>query len=367
MRAAINTNGGWLGFDDFLNIALHDPQHGYYGSGNVRFGSGGDFYTAPTISPLFAHTLARLMATTLGGGDVLELGAGDGTLAAQLLHALPPDAYRHYVILETSAALAARQRERLRDNPRVRWITALPPQHDGFIIANEVLDCVPFRLLVRQGNRWRERGVAAAKSDTAEDGALTFAVRDIQDGAADYLDDMPPADNLPEGYESEFSPQAAALAETLAACLQRGYLLFADYGFGRAEYYHPQRTKGTLMCHRNQRVEQADNAPLEQVGEKDITAHVDFTAIAEAGLRGGAALAGYVTQAQGLINSGITELLAAHPGSADGSGDYFRTAAEAHKLLAPHEMGELIKWMGFSKGAPPPLPTFSQGDMSHRL
>lgn len=350
--AAIQEHGSWLPFDAFLHIVLHHPHTGYYGSGRVQLGKGGDFYTAPQLSPLFAQVLAQAFTPLLHGGDMLELGAGDGTLAEQLLHALPPHTLRHYYILETSPALAARQRKRLATFPQVQWCTTLPTQHDGVILANEVLDCVPFRLLTRADGSWRERGVVQ-HGDT-----FAFARRDLAD-ASDTAH-LPP---LPDGYESEFSPQATALTQALATCLRRGLVLLADYGFPRAEYYHPQRAQGTMLCYRQQRV---DADPLQQVGEKDITAHIDFTAIAEAGLAGGAEVAGFVTQAQGLINGGITALLAR---CGDGSGDaaYLRAAAGAQKLLAPQEMGELIKWMGLSKGLTAPLPLFAAGDRRHCL
>lgn len=348
--AAIAQADGWLRFDEFLQLALHDPRYGYYGSGQVQLGAAGDFHTAPLLSPLFAETLARMIPMYSSGGDILELGGGDGTLARQLLDCLPATAYRHYYILETSAALAARQRQTLKDYPQAKWLTSLPAQHQGFILANEVLDCVPFRLLVREDQQWRERGVAA-DGDT-----LLFQTRDIADAEA--------VSHLPahaDGYQTEISPQAAALTATLAACLNRGCLLFADYGFGRDEYYHPQRDSGTMMCYYRQR---SDDNPLIQVGEKDISAHVDFTAIAYAGLQGGCRLAGYVTQAQGLINCGITEQLAQYMGNTE---TYARATAGAHRLLAPQEMGESIKWMGFTKGNVPPPPAFTSGDIRHRL
>lgn len=351
MEDAIAQRGGWLPFDDFLDIALHDPQHGYYGSGRARLG-GGDFHTAPTLSPLFAEVWAGLLLPYLGeGGDILELGAGAGQLSEGLLTALPPPAVRRYFILETSAALAARQQARLQKFKQVVWLSALPEKHSGAIIANEVLDCVPFRLLERKTQGWQERGVACA-----QDG-LAFASRPLHDDAADHLRDLP----LPPGYQTEVAPRAAALATALADCLQRGLLLLADYGYGRREYYHPQRSTGTLMCHRQQR---SDSNPLQDIGEKDITAHVDFTAIAEAGIAGGAALAGYVTQAQGLVSGGITDRLAAYGA---GSAAYLRASNAAHRLLAPHEMGEIIKWMAFTKGDAPPPAAFRRGDIRQRL
>ena len=353
--AAIDAGDGFLPFDDFLTLALHDPHYGYYGSGRVHFGNGGDFHTAATLSPLFAAVLAQQIAPYLtNAGDVLELGAGDGTLAEQLLTHLPTDLPYRYLILETSAALAARQQQRLAAFPQVQWLTALPAEHRGFILANEVLDCVPFRLLQRVGDRWHERGVCRQEPAPW----LQFATRPL--GASDTVADQLPT-TVAAGYQTEVSPQAAALVRTLADCLKEGCLFFADYGFGRNEYYHPQRNRGTLLCYQQQTV---DSNPLAALGEKDITAHVDFTAIAEAGLAGGARFAGYVTQAQGLINGGITNVLAKDVGN---TALYARATAGAHKLLAPHEMGESIKWIGFYQGAVAPATVFKNNDISHRL
>ena len=353
VTAAIAEAGGWLRFDDYLTLVLQHPHYGYYGSGRAQLGAGGDFYTAPVLSPLFAEALARFITPYLkNNGAVLELGAGDGTLARQLLPLLPRDC--RYLILETSAALAARQQHQLQPltaDRDINWLTELPLTHHGFIIANEVLDCVPFRLLRREQAQWRECGVIR------EQDTLQFSTRAVTDDIAAPLNGY----CLPEGYQTEISPQAAALTRTLAACLTTGCLLFADYGYGRSEYYHPMRSEGTLRCFRAQRM---DSLPLEAPGEKDITAHVDFTAIADAGLEDGCRLAGYVTQAQGLINSGITDILAAYQ---QDRLRYTRLVAGVQKLLAPQEMGEIIKWLGFIKGDVPPPAAFADGDISQRL
>ena len=348
---------GWLPFDRYLQIILHHPRVGYYGGGNVRFGDGGDFYTAPVMSPLFGEVVAGQAAQVLEkcGGGLLELGGGDGHLAEQILSALPPSV--PYAILETSAPLRARQQQRLRRfGGRVVWLDALPDSHCGVILANEVLDCLPFRLFIKRQESWQERGVGESN------GTLIWQERPPTDSVWQRLADLPlVAAPLADGYQTEISPQAEALTATLTHLLSRGCLLFFDYGFGRAEYYHPQRAGGTMMCHRKQR---ADADPLADAGDKDVTAHVDFSAIATAATDAGGRLDGYATLANFLINGGILDLLKRHIGD-----DllYARHAAAANKLLAPQEMGELFKCIAFSKGDAPPLSAFSSGDVRHRL
>lgn len=350
---AIQKNGGWLAFDEFLTHAQHHPRYGYYGSGRVQFGASGDFYTAPTMSPLFGATLAQQLPPILQDGNgILELGGGDGHLAEHILTALAATGQRPpYAILETSAQLRQRQQQRLQAHPQVQWLDRLPDAHRGIIIANEVLDCVPFRIFHKQNGDWLERGVCR------ENGELTWAERPPDDDAWRVLGDLPLAD----GYQSEVSPQAEALTRTLTTRLQYGYLLLIDYGFGAAEYYHPQRRQGTFRCHRAQQV---DDNPFIDIGDKDITTHINFTAIAQAGMDGGAQLCGYTTQAHFLINGGILELLQTQLGDDE---RYARLAAGVNKLLAPHEMGELFKCMTFSKGDVPPVAAFGKDDMSHRL
>jgi SAM-dependent MidA family methyltransferase len=344
----IADHGGWLPFDRYMAAVLYTPGLGYYARPRPFFGadtrSGSDFVTAPELSPLFARALAvqlRQAVAATGVDEVWEFGAGSGALAEQLLPLL--DA-RRYTIVEVSGALRARQRERLAAfGDRVTWADQLPAELHAVVIGNEVLDAMPVQLLAFDGTHWNERGVVQHAC------LLTFVDRPTPL--------RPPVDaRFAPGSVTEIHPQAEAFIRTLAAKLQRGAAFFIDYGFPDHEYYHPQREGGTLMCHR---AHTADTDPLADPGAKDITAHVNFSAIALAAQDAGAQVLGYTSQARFLLNCGVGALL----GSADA-----RTLAPAHKLIAEHEMGELFKVIGF---APPQSAFdaigFASGDRSHRL
>lgn len=354
IHRALDQAGGWLPFDRFMALALYAPGLGYYAHGSRKFGalpaSGSDFVTAPELSPWFATALARQLGQALAAtasDELWEFGAGSGALAAQLLPALG-DAVRCYHIVELSGSLRARQRERLAPwGERVRWLDALPEAMQGVVIGNEVLDAMPVQLLHWDGAQWFERGVTAAGE------GFVFADR------ATAL--RPPlAAAFVPGTTVEIHPQAEAFVATLAARLERGAAFFVDYGFPDAEYYLPQRVGGTLMCHRAHR---ADTDPLADVGAKDITAHVNFSAIALAAQDAGFEVLGYTSQARFLLNCGIAPLLL----QAQQRGDWPALAA-AQKLLAEHEMGELFKVIGLVRGVPAFAALgFAQGDRSHRL
>jgi SAM-dependent MidA family methyltransferase len=354
--------GGWIPFARFMELALYQPGLGYYAAGARKLGADGDFTTAPEISPLFARALARQIGDVIesGGEDVIELGAGSGRLAVGLLNELAalgclPARYR---ILEVSADLAERQRDCLqREAPeyvsRVEWVGVLPERIRGAVVANEVLDALPVHLVVWRGDGLAERGVACGTN------GFEWSDRPLEHGV---LHQAALALPVTAPYLSEIGLQAHALVATLAERLEHGLLLFIDYGFGRREYYHPQRSCGTLMCHYRHR---AHGDPFFLPGLQDITAHVDFTAIAEAGIDAGATFAGYTTQAQFLINCGITELLqAADPARA---GAYLPAVAGAQKLLSPAEMGELFKAIALTRGTQIPLRGFRDGDKSRLL
>jgi SAM-dependent MidA family methyltransferase len=357
IRAEMARHGGWLPFDSFMALALYEPGLGYYAGGRRKFGAmpseGSDFITAPEMSPLFGRALARQVAQALeasGCREVIEFGAGSGALAAQLiaeLDALGAGLLR-YRIVELSAELRERQRERLapfmgETGDRVEWLDALPEHIEAVVVGNEVLDAMPVQLLAFDGQQWRERGV------TWQADGFAFADRES------HL--RPPLETgFVPGTVTEIHPQAEAFTRTLAQRLRRGAAFFIDYGFPEAEYYHPQRHGGTLMCHQ---AHQADGNPLVAVGDKDITAHVNFTGIALAGQDAGLVVLGYTSQANFLLNCGIAELL---------GGATLPERAMAHRLLAEHEMGELFKVIGFA-----PLTAtfdalgFERGDRSHTL
>lgn len=354
---------GWIPFARYMELALYAPGLGYYSAGSRKFGVGGDFVTAPEISPLFSRTLARQAAQVVSttAGDILELGAGTGRLAADLLLELQAlgTVPQHYFILDVSAYLREVQQQTLTQllSPEllscVRWLEQLPETFTGFAFGNEVLDALPVHLAAWRENGIFERGVAW------ESNTLTWAEQPLQDKR---LLDMATAINPMPDYLSEFCPAALGLVASLAQALQRGTLLFIDYGFPRREYYHPQRSNGTLMCHYRQL---AHDNPLLYPGLQDITAHVDFTGIAEAAITNGLQLAGYTTQANFLINCGITDLLSAV--SPADSAAYLPLAAQAQKLMSPAEMGELFKVIACSKNLEFPLLGFQRGDKRHTL
>lgn len=361
IEAEISAARGWIPFARYMELALYAPGLGYYSAGARKFGAEGDFVTAPEITPLFGHTLARQAAQVLAAtrGDIFELGAGSGQLACQLLlelerlEALPAA----YTILEVSADLRERQQARLRATaphlmPRVRWLERLPERITGLVLANEVLDALPVHAVAWRNAGLFERGV------TLENGAFAWGERPLAPGA---LRSAAEKLRLSGGYLSEIGLAARGLAASLARSLARGAILFLDYGFGRAEYYHPQRTQGTLMCHYRQF---AHGDPFSHVGLTDITAHVDFTAVAQSALAQGAQLLGYTTQAHFLVNCGITELLAR---VSPKDPTYLALAAGAQKLLSPSEMGELFKVMALGKGLAQPLLGFARGDRSRML
>ncbi len=351
--------GGWISFARYMDLALYAPGFGYYSAGSRKLGPAGDFVTAPELSALFGRTLARQLSELLRQGlpDILELGAGSGALAAVLLTELAaldrlPE---RYAILELSADLRERQRQHLLQvvphlADRLQWLDALPEQFSGVILGNEVLDAVPAQRIRVDDGAIDELGVSVIEHE------LVWA----QQPASDTLAAAVSALALPDDYETELNPAAAALVGDLAQRLTRGALLFIDYGFPAHEFYHPQRNRGTLMCHYRHH---AHADPFLWVGLQDITTHVDFSAIARADT--GLDLLGYTGQARFLINCGITELLAEVP--ADDAARYAPLAAQVQKLLSPAEMGELFKVIVLGRGVTVPLLGFRHGDRSHTL
>lgn len=359
VRREIAAGAGWIPFAQYMQTVLYAPGLGYYVAGTRKFGEGGDFVTAPEMTPLFAHTLAAPIAALLGDcatHTVLELGAGSGALAADLLDALAARGLRdaQYTILEVSPELVERQRAALTARTSVSWVNTLPVAIDGVVLMNEVLDAVPPHVVSRRGGTWLERGVAW-------NGGLVWEDRPLPPGG---LRDLAEARFPPDvDYTSEINPAAEALVESLARRLRRGALLVLDYGFARGEYYHAQRSAGTLVGHYRHRVH--DN-PFLWPGLSDLTSHVDFTAIAEAGVRAGASVEGYSSLAAFLVAGGILDRLA-------GTGDptsprYLREASAVQRLLSPAEMGELFKVIVLAKKSDGIVwPYFQAADRTHRL
>jgi SAM-dependent MidA family methyltransferase len=364
IRAEIETAGGMLPFDRFMELALYAPGLGYYVAGAVKLGRDGDFVTAPEISPLFGRCLAIQISEVLeqlDGGDILELGAGTGVLAVELLQALEQlgTLPERYLILEPSPDLQARQQalvgERLPQlTERCRWLTRLPVNLRGLVLANEVLDAMPVhRFRIREDGGIDE--VFVADNDAtfrevtapAQSSGLAAAVAALQD---ERLARTP-------GYSSEINLRLPPWMQALGSAVDEGLVLLVDYGYPRAAYYQADRTMGTLMCHIRH---QAHDDPYRHIGLQDITAHVDFTAVAEAGVAAGFALAGFTTQANFLIGCGIDRLLSESP-------DTFDLVPGVKQLLLPSAMGERFKVMALAKGIEGPWRGFSIRDLSGRL
>ncbi len=359
----IALQGGWIPFSRFMELALYAPGLGYYSAGARKFGAAGDFVTAPEISPLFGRTLARQIAEIMvhSTPHIIELGAGSGQLAVDVLGELERQAClpERYDILEVSADLRQRQQALLQQHlphliNRVHWLDALPDSISGVVVANEVLDALPVHLLRWKDGRIFEHGVASEgdhvfvwQERLLEIPALLAIAQQIV---------------VPDDTLSEISLAARGLVSSLSERLRQGVLLFIDYGFGAREYYHEQRVCGTLMCHYRHH---AHDDPFFLPGLQDITAHVDFTAAAEAAIDAGLHLYGYTTQAHFLINCGITDLLAqTDPESVR---DYLPLSAQLQKLTSPAEMGELFKVIALGKGVGAPLCGFVAGDKSRFL
>ena len=355
VRELIGDAGGWIPFADYMQHVLYAPGLGYYVAGSRKLGAAGDCVTAPETTSLFGQALAVPVAAILeatGTSAVLELGAGSGSLACDLLQALPEVRYR---ILEVSPDLRERQMRALSAfASRVEWLDRLPDAIEGVVLMNEVLDAVPPHVVARRGDQWLERGVAW-------DGALQWADRPMAAGSLRKLAQsrFPEADD----YVSEINPAAEALVRSIAMRVRRGAMIAIDYGFPRAEYYHPQRARGTLMGHYRHR---AHDDPFLWPGLSDLTAHVDFTAVAEAGVAGGLRVAGYTSMGAFLVGAGILQDLA-------GVGDpvsaaYIREAAAVQRLLSPAEMGELFKVIVLAeKSGGIVWPYLQDADRSHRL
>ena len=354
---AIGEEGGWIPFSRFMELALYMPGFGYYAAGSRKIGAEGDFVTAPELTPMFARCLAMQVRQVLDrlGGEILELGPGSGVLAADLFEELKTQgaAPARYRLLEVSPELRERQRDLIArrhpgDIDRFEWVDRLPERIEGMVIANEVLDVLPCSLVYRAGGAILERGVVLTEAGFG-------------------WEDMP----IPEGelkrrahavipagdyeYLTEVNLSAEALVRTVAAALARGrgLALFIDYGYAQGEYYHPQRSMGTLRCHYRHRVH---NDPFFLPGLQDITAHVDFTAMARAAQSAGAEVMGYTTQAYFLISCGLAVMVSG--GDPSMTLSRLKVTSAVSRLISPSEMGELFKVLGIGCGVDWPLQGF---------
>ena len=361
IRGEIAANAGWMPFSRYMQLALYAPELGYYTAGARKLGREGDFVTAPELTPLFGQTLARQAAEVLESGfdQILEIGAGSGALAASLLAELErmDRLPRRYYILEVSPDLRERERDLLAATvphllERVIWLNQLPTVYPGLIIANEVLDAMPAHLVRTGASALEEAGVALQGEAFAWDWRPAGA--ELLAAAA--------ALQLPEAYQTEIQLVARGFVRTLAQAMARGVILLIDYGFPAHEYYHGQRSEGTLMCHYRHR---AHADPFFLPGLQDVTSHIDFSAVAHAGEEAGLELLGYTGQAQFLINCGITDILLRT--SPEDAAAYAPQASAAQQLLSPSEMGELFKVIAFGKEYAAPLMGFASGDRRHSL
>ena len=356
IRSDIAAHDGWIAFARYMELALYAPGLGYYTAGARKLGREGDFITAPEMTPLYGQTLARQAAEVLDAGldQILEIGAGSGALAAALLAELErlDRLPRNYYILEVSPDLRERERDLLALKvphllERVIWLNQLPTLYSGLVIANEVLDAMPAHIVRAAASGLEEAGVAL------KDGAFTWAWRP----AGAELVSAAAALQLPEGYQTEIQLVACAFVRTLAQSMARGVILLVDYGFPAHEYYHAERSAGTLMCHYRHR---AHADPFFLPGLQDITSHIDFSAVARAAGEAGLQLLGYTGQAQFLINCGITDIMLRTP--PEDAAAYLPQAAAAQQLLSPAEMGELFKVIAFGREYAAPLVGFAGGD-----
>ncbi|HUP96461.1 MAG TPA: SAM-dependent methyltransferase [Usitatibacter sp.] len=352
IASVIVSEGDWIPFSRFMELALYAPGLGYYTAGSRKFGGEGDFVTSPEISDMYAKCISRQAAQVMEavGGDLLELGPGSGVLAADLYGEMKSvgRAPERYLLLEVSPDLRQRQRARIaerfpQDLDRFIWIDRLPEKIRGLVVANEVLDVVPFALVHRKGGELYERGVVLTEAGFAWDDER-LPEGDLKRRAMGVL---PPGDY---DYLTEVGLAAEGLVRTIASSLEAGVALFVDYGFSEREFYHPQRSMGTLRCHYRHRFH---GDPFFLPGLQDITAHVDFTAMARAAEQGGAEVEGFTTQAYFLISCGLAVLVSA--GDPTATLSKLKATSAVHRLISPSEMGELFKVMGIVKGMEGPL------------
>jgi len=374
IRDEILRNQGKLGFNRFMELALYEPGLGYYSAGAYKFGEPGDFVTAPEISPLFSRCVARQCCQVLGilgQGDILEVGAGSGAMACDILIELDQLGVlpEHYFILDISADLRKRQHTLIQQRiphlmNHIHWLDQLPEEgFKGVVLANEVLDAMPVHRVQISKDKEQEFFIKTINDsfewclDELSDEQLLQRIIIIRQKLGQDINNI--------GYSTEINLAAESWIRSIADIMSRGLVLIIDYGFPGREYYHPERRDGTLMCHYHH---QAHDNPLVLIGLQDITSHIDFTAIAEAGHNTGLAVSGYTNQSHFLLSCGLMELANI---TLDASGELslakIKQAQEIKKLTLPHEMGELFKVLALTRGIDAPMLGFVLKDDRGRL
>ncbi|MDH5446267.1 MAG: SAM-dependent methyltransferase [Gammaproteobacteria bacterium] len=369
IRQEMAAQGDKITFQHFMQLVLYAPGLGYYVAGSRKLGEEGDFVTAPEISPLFSHCLAhtiRPVLATLTEPNILEVGAGSGVMAAEILRHLAQKAElpEHYYILELSGDLRERQRQTIEQAvpeclSRVVWLDELPETLSAVVLGNEVLDAMPVNILCKHDGQWQERYVGfdgdrfVWHNGEVSDPRLLERIQILEDQNGESFVD---------GYTTEINLIAEDWLQSLAGSLTQGLVLLIDYGFPQHEFYHPQRSTGTLMCHYRHH---SHDDPFVYPGLQDITAHVDFSAMAEAAHNSGMQVEGYTNQASFLLGSGLTELYQQEDETA--LQPQMVVANQIKKLTMPHEMGELFKVIGFSKQLDVSLAGFMLRDLRNSL
>ena len=370
LRQRIVQAQGWLPFSEYMNSVLYTADLGYYVNHQRKIGffsqDGSDFITAPELTPLFAQSLAYALAQTMQENNlqqVLELGAGSGQLAIDLLLAWDQQGVdiQQYAIVELSSLLRLRQQQNVQKTlsayphllKKIVWLDTLPNKMNGVILGNEVLDAIPVQLYIRKNSVWYERGVSWQDAPPY----LIWQDRHCAD-VPEVLAQLPGT----QDYLTETHVRAQAFVRTLADMLQRGLMLFIDYGFPEAEYYHPQRNQGTLMTHYRH---QASTDPLLHPGQADLTAHINFSAMADAMCQSGLDLIGYTSQARFLLNAGLLTQLSQF--DAQDAARYLPKAKAVQQLMSEAEMGELFKVIACTRAIDAHLCGFDKGDRSHTL
>ncbi len=364
----IDKAGGSIGFDHFMRLALYEPRLGYYRAGIQKFGNKGDFVTAPEVSPLFSQCLARQCAPVLkaiAGGSILEFGAGTGIMAAEILESLEAldGLPQNYYILELSAELRQRQIHTLQTrvphlSRMVTWLERLPKKgFRGVVLGNEVLDAMPVRCFKLGGSGVLERRVGRLSGNRF--GWCDHTADEILHKNIEYITRQL-SDPLAPGYCSEFNPQLEAWIKTLNESLEQAVVILIDYGYPRGEYYHPKRYRGTLLCHYRHR---AHEDPFFFPGLQDISANVDFTAIAESSIACGMTVLGYTSQAHFLLASGLEEIFA----RVTSDSQRLRYSQQIKRLTLPSEMGERFQVIVLGKAFNQPLRGLKTYDMRYRL